>query len=138
MVDHDDNLAEFIDEGDLDAIASELVGNYRSDKESRADWERSYIKGLSYWVSSMKIAPPPGTVPAGCFTLLTESVIRFQSQAIQELFPAAGPVKTSVVGKIDTDKEKQAHRVQDYLNYLLTEKMTEYRSETERMLFLSP
>ena len=70
--------------------------------------------------------------------LLTESVIKFQSQAIQELFPAGGPVKTSVVGVIDSEKENQANRVQDYLNYLLTEKMTEYRSETERMLFSLP
>ena len=139
MVDHDDNLAEFIDEGDLDAIASELVGNYRSDKESRADWERSYIKGLELLGLKHEDRSTPWDGACGVFhPLLTESVIRFQSQAIQELFPAAGPVKTSVVGKIDTDKEKQAHRVQDYLNYLLTEKMTEYRSETERMLFSLP
>jgi hypothetical protein len=65
-------------------------------------------------------------------------VIKFQSQAIQELFPASGPVKTSVVGTITNEKENQANRVQDYLNYLLTEKMTEYRSETERMLFSLP
>ena len=70
--------------------------------------------------------------------LLTESVIRFQSQSIQEIFPASGPVKTKVVGVIDADKEKQAERVQDYLNYLLTEKMSEYRSETEKMLFSLP
>jgi hypothetical protein len=70
--------------------------------------------------------------------LLSESVIKFQSQSIQELFPASGPVKTSVVGAITDDKEKQAYRVQNYLNYLLTEKMTEYRSETEKMLFSLP
>ena len=70
--------------------------------------------------------------------LLTEAVIRFQSQAIQELFPASGPVRTNIVGAIDAEKEKQAHRVQNYLNYLVTEKMTEYRTETERMLFSLP
>jgi hypothetical protein len=70
--------------------------------------------------------------------LLTESVIKFQSQSIQEIFPARGPVKTAIVGKIDEKKTKQAERVQNYLNYLLTEKMTEYRSETEKMLFSLP
>ena len=70
--------------------------------------------------------------------MLTESVIKFQSQSIQELFPASGPVKTTVVGVIDEEKEKQANRVQDYLNYLVTEKMSEYRSETERLLFSLP
>ena len=70
--------------------------------------------------------------------LLTEAVIRFQSQAIQELFPSGGPVRTSIVGVINEEKEKQAHRVKDYLNYLVTEKMTEYRTETERMLFSLP
>ena len=136
---HDDNLAEAMDDRDLDSLASELVGSFRSDKESRADWERSYVKGLDLLGLKHEDRTTPWAGACGVFhPLLTESVIRFQSQAIQEIFPASGPVKTKVVGVIDNDKEKQAERVQDYLNYLLTEKMTEYRSETEKMLFSLP
>ena len=136
---HDDNLAEAIDNRDLDALASELVGSFRSDKESRADWERSYVKGLDLLGLKHEDRTTPWDGACGVFhPLLTESVIRFQSQSIQEIFPASGPVKTSIVGIVDSDKERQAERVQDYLNYLLTEKMTEYRSETEKMLFSLP
>ena len=136
---HDSNLAEFIDDGDLYGIASELVGSFKSDKESRADWERTYIEGLDLLGLKHEDRTTPWDGACGVFhPLLTESVIKFQSQAIQELFPASGPVKTSVVGTITPDKESQANRVQDYLNYLLTEKMTEYRPETERMLFSLP
>jgi hypothetical protein len=136
---HDDNLAEAIDNRDLDALASELVGSFRSDKESRADWEKSYVKGLDLLGLKHEDRTTPWDGACGVFhPLLTESVIRFQSQSIQEIFPASGPVKTSIVGTVDSDKERQAERVQDYLNYLLTEKMTEYRSETEKMLFSLP
>ena len=136
---HDDNLAEAMDDRDLDALASELIGSFRSDKESRADWERSYVKGLDLLGLKHEDRTTPWDGACGVFhPLLTESVIRFQSQSIQEIFPASGPVKTKVVGVIDADKEKQAERVQDYLNYLLTEKMSEYRSETEKMLFSLP
>jgi len=139
QIPHDANLAEFIEDGDLNAIASDLVGAFRADKDSRSDWERSYIEGLDLLGLKHEERTTPWDGACGVFhPLLTESVIRFQSQAIQELFPASGPVKTSIVGKIDDEKEKQAHRVQDYLNYMLTEKMTEYRSETERMLFSLP
>ena len=136
---HDDNLAEAMDDRDLDSLASELIGSFRSDKESRADWERSYVKGLDLLGLKHEDRTTPWDGACGVFhPLLTESVIRFQSQSIQEIFPASGPVKTKVVGVIDADKEKQAERVQDYLNYLLTEKMSEYRSETEKMLFSLP
>ena len=136
---HDDNLAEAMDDRDLNSLASELVGSFRSDKESRADWERSYVKGLDLLGLKHEDRTTPWDGACGVFhPLLTESVIRFQSQSIQEIFPASGPVKTKVVGVIDADKEKQAERVQDYLNYLLTEKMSEYRSETEKMLFSLP
>ncbi|MGB1650763.1 MAG: hypothetical protein ACPHEP_07035 [Acidimicrobiales bacterium] len=136
---HDDNLAEAMDDRDLNSLASELIGSFRSDKESRADWERSYVKGLDLLGLKHEDRTTPWDGACGVFhPLLTESVIRFQSQSIQEIFPASGPVKTKVVGVIDVDKEKQAERVQDYLNYLLTEKMSEYRSETEKMLFSLP
>jgi len=136
---HDANLAEVIEEGDLHSIASELIGLFQSDKESRSDWERSYVDGLDLLGLKHEDRTTPWDGACGVFhPLLAESVIKFQSQAIQEIFPAGGPVKTSIVGKMTEEKEKQAHRVQDYLNYLLTEQMTEYRSETEKMLFSLP
>ena len=139
MIPHDANLAEYIEDRDLDILSSELIGYFKSDKESRSDWERSYIEGLDLLGLKHEERSMPWDGACGVFhPLLTESVIRFQSQAIQEIFPASGPVKTAVVGKIDDEKQKQANRVEDYLNYLLTEKMTEYRSETERMLFSLP
>jgi len=135
----DANLAEYLEEQDLAMLASELVGLFRSDKESRSDWERVYIEGLDLLGLKHEDRTTPWDGACGVFhPLLTESVIKFQSQSIQELFPASGPVKTTVVGVIDEMKEKQAHRVQDYLNYLVTEKMTEYRSETEKLLFSLP
>ena len=81
--------------------------------------------------------PWPGA--CGVFhPMLSEAVIKFQSQAISEIFPAEGPVKTKIVGIIDEEKEKQSHRIKDYMNYLLTEKMVEYRTETEKLLFSPP
>jgi hypothetical protein len=136
---HDANLAEVIDDNELHSIASELIGLFQSDKESRSDWERSYVDGLDLLGLKHEDRTTPWDGACGVFhPLLSESVIKFQSQAIQEIFPAGGPVKTSIVGKMTDEKEKQAHRVQDYLNYLLTEQMTEYRSETEKMLFSLP
>ena len=136
---HDDNLAEVLSEKELNIISLDLIGLYTSDKESRSDWERAYIDGLDLLGLKHEDRTVPWDGACGVFhPLLTESVIKFQSQAIQEIFPASGPVKTSIIGQIDDEKEKQAHRVQNYLNYLLTEKMTEYRSETEKMLFSLP
>jgi len=136
---HDANLAEYIEDSDLSSISQDLISSYKSDKESRSDWEKAYIEGLDLLGLKHEDRTTPWDGACGVFhPLLTESVIRFQSQAIQEIFPASGPVKTSIVGTVDAEKEKQAHRVQDYLNYLLTEKMTEYRSETEKMLFSLP
>lgn len=139
MIPHDANLAEYIDDGELQGIATDLVGQYKSDKESRSDWERTYIEGLDLLGLKHEDRTTPWDGACGVFhPLLTEAVIRFQSQSIQELFPAAGPAKTSVVGVVTDEKQDQAQRVQDYLNYLLTERMTEYRTETERLLFSLP
>lgn len=139
VADHNSNLAELIDETDLMMISSELIASYRSDKESRADWERAYMNGLDLLGLKHEDRTTPWDGACGVFhPLLSESVIKFQAQSIQEIFPASGPVKTKVVGKLDAKKQKQAERVQDYLNYLLTEKMTEYRAETEKMLFSLP
>ena len=139
MIPHDANLAEYIDDSELQGIATDLVGQYKSDKESRSDWERTYIEGLDLLGLKHEDRTTPWDGACGVFhPLLTEAVIRFQSQSIQELFPAAGPAKTSVVGVVTDEKQDQAQRVQDYLNYLLTERMTEYRTETERLLFSLP
>jgi hypothetical protein len=118
-----------------------LIWLARTEQTKKADrtGERSYVKGLDLLGLKNEDRTQPWDGACGVFhPLLTESVIKFQSQSIQEIFPARGPVKTAIVGRIDEKKTKQAERVQNYLNYLLTEKMTEYRSETEKMLFSLP
>ncbi len=135
----DANLAEHIDEHILDAIGSELQSAYEDDKASRRDWEEAYMAGLDQL--GLKVEDRTTPWPGACgvhHPLLAEAVVRFQSQAISEIFPAAGPARTHIMGKITRDREEQASRVQDYMNYLMTERMTEYRSETERMLFSLP
>lgn len=134
-----DNLADYMDESDLGSLSSELVGQFLSDKNSRKDWEETYVKGLDQL--GMKIEDRSSPWEGACgvtHPILSEAVVRFQSQAIGEIFPASGPVKTRIVGKVTTDKEKQAHRIQDFMNYLVTEVMSEYRPETEKMLFSLP
>ena len=135
----DSNLADFMDDDVLNEIGNELVSAYNGDKESRADWEETYTKGLDQLGLKIEERTQPWAGACGVFhPMLSEAVIRFQSQSITEMFPAQGPVKTKIVGKITDDKEKQARRVQDYLNYLLTYEMSEYRTETEKMLFSLP
>ena len=137
--DHNENLADLMEEKDLRGIASDLVGAFEADRDSRSDWENTYINGLDLLGLKNEDRTEPWDGACGVFhPVLTEAVIRFQAQAIQEIFPAAGPVKTSVMGQVTDEKSQQAARVRDYLNYLLTEKMTEYRSETEKMLFSLP
>jgi len=135
----DANLAEYCDEQCLQKLSNELTGSYLADKNSRSDWERTYIKGLDQL--GLKIEDRTTPWPGACgvvHPVLTEAVVRFQSQTISEIFPNAGPVKTKIIGKISNDKEKQAIRVREYMNFLLTEDMEEYRSETEKMLFNLP
>jgi len=135
----DSNLVDFIDEDELTSMGNELIGAYQSDKDSRSDWEETYVKGLDQLGLKIEERTTPWSGACGVFhPMLSEAVIKFQSQAISEIFPAAGPVRTKIVGNIDSAKEKQSQRVQDYLNYLLTYEMTEYRSETEKMLFSLP
>ena len=139
VISHGDNLAEHMDETDLMVLGSELVGHFESDRLSRKDWEDSYVRGLDLLGLKFEDRSTPWDGACGVFhPMLSEAVIRFQAQTIQEVYPASGPVKTAIVGKIDSDKTKQAHRVQDYLNYLITQRMSEYRTETEKMLFSLP
>lgn len=137
--DHDSNLAEFIDEADLEAMASELVSDFEADRESRADWARAYVKGLDLLGMKIEERQQPWAGASGVFhPVLTEAVVRFQAQAMGELFPASGPVKSKIMGKLTPEKFDQAERVQNEMNYLLTEEMTEYRDEMEQMLFKLP
>ena len=136
---HGSNLAEYIDPPVLEMIGSDLVGMYNADKESRADWEESYVRGLDLLGLRFEDRTMPWAGACGVFhPMLAEAVVRFQAQTIQEIFPASGPAKTAVVGKLTDAKSKQAGRVQDYLNYLMTQRMSEYRSETEKLLFSLP
>ena len=136
---HDANLAEFMGESELDILSHELIAQFESDRQSRADWEDSYIRGLDLLGLKFEDRSTPWEGACGVFhPMLSEAVIRFQAQTIQEIYPASGPVKTSIVGKIDEEKTKQAHRVENYLNYLITQRMTEYRTETEKLLFSLP
>ena len=133
------NLAEHIEDGELSSIASDLISKFNSDKSSRSDWEQKYEEGLDYLGLGIEDRTTPWAGACGVFhPMLSEAVVRFQSQTIQEIMPAQGPVKTKIWGKFSPEKDKQAKRVQEYLNYQLLEVMTEYRSETEKLLFSLP
>ena len=135
----DSNLAEFMDDEALNDIGNELISAYNGDRESRSEWEETYTKGLDQLGLKIEERTTPWAGACGVFhPMLSEAVIRFQSQSITEMFPAQGPVRTKIVGKITEEKEKQSQRVEDYLNYLLTHEMSEYRTETEKMLFSLP
>lgn len=133
------NLTEFVDDNELGSLGSKLISEYTGDRDSRKEWEETYMKGLDQLGLKIEERTTPWAGACGVFhPMLSEAVIRFQSQSISELFPAQGPVRTKIVGKITEDKEKQARRVENYLNYLLTYEMSEYRTETEKMLFSLP
>ena len=136
---HDSNLAEFLEEGELQELASELIDNFNTDRQSRGDWAKSYVKGLDLLGMKIEERQQPWSGASGVFhPVLTESIVRFQAQAMGEIFPASGPVRTKVMGKQSTEKTEQASRVENEMNYMLTEEMTEYRDETEQMLFKLP
>ena len=137
--DHGANLADFIDESVLESMASELVSDFEADRRSRKDWATAYMKGLDLLGFKVEERSQPWQGASGVFhPLLTEAVVRFQAQAMGELFPASGPAKTQIMGKITPEKMKQAERVQNELNYQLTEEMSEYRDELEQLLFRLP
>jgi len=132
----DSNLAEFMSEADLQKVASEIMELVQADIDARKDWVNMYVKGLDVLGLRYDEVTEPWDGACGVFsTLLTEAAIRFQSEAIMETFPAAGPVKTQIVGQWDKLKEESSVRVQADMNYQLTDKMPEYRSEHERALW---
>ena len=132
----DANLAEYMDESELQSLASELVSLVDADINSRKDWTEMFVKGLEVLGMKYEERTEPWNGACGVYSpLLTEAAIRFQSEMITETFPAQGPVKTQIIGAVDRLKEDAAERVRDDMNYMLTEKMIDYRSEHERMLY---
>ena len=133
------NLAENMDEEELEEIGSIVLDDFSSDKESRAEWEAMFERGFD--LLGLKIQDTAEPFEGACTAvhpLLIESAVKFQSKASQELFPSKGPVKAQILGKVTPDKEMQANRVQDFMNYQVTEQMPEYFDEFERMLFHLP
>jgi hypothetical protein len=132
----DANLAEYMEEGALENLASELVGLVDADISSRKDWADMYVKGLEVLGMKYEERAEPWLGACGVYSpILTEAAIRFQSEMITETFPAQGPVKTQIIGEVTRENEDAAERVRDDMNYRLTDEMIEYRPEHERMLY---
>jgi hypothetical protein len=132
----DANLAEEMEEGDLTVIGTELLDLVEADINSRKEWTDTFVKGLEVLGMRYEERTEPWAGACGVFsTVLSEAAIRFQSETIMETFPAAGPVKTEIIGEETPEKAEAAVRVKDDMNYEITEVMTEYRPEHERMLF---
>ena len=130
------NLAEYLDDGQLNELSGDLVGAVDGDIGSRRDWAETYVKGLEVLGFSYEDRTEPWENACGVYsTVLAEAAIRFQAEAMSETFPAAGPVKTQILGEITQDKEDAALRVKTDMNYELTDVMVEYRPEHERMLY---
>jgi hypothetical protein len=135
----DANLAEYMDDGDLSGLAEELVSDFDKDTMDRRDWIKTYVDGLKLLGLNYEERTEPWQGACGVFhPMLTESVVRFQSEAMMETFPAMGPVKTQIVGAIDLLREEAAARVREDMNYQLTDVMTEYRPEHEKLLWSLP
>jgi hypothetical protein len=130
------NLAEDMDEGQLTELSGDLIGEYDADVNSRKDWLTTYVDGLE--LLGLKVEDRTEPWPGACnvyHPLMTEALVKFQAETMMETFPAAGPVKTQIVGKQTKDKEEAAERVKEDMNYQLTDCMPEYRPEHERMLW---
>ncbi len=130
------NLAEDMDESELVRLSGDLVGEYEADVSSRKDWIQTYVDGLE--LLGMKIEERMEPWPGACgvyHPILSESVVKFQAETMMSTFPAAGPVKTQIIGKETPEKKKAADRVQADMNYQLTDVMKEFRPEHERMLW---
>ncbi len=134
--DFSSNLAEELDEGLLDQLVGDLLGDYEDDISSRKDWVQTYVDGLE--LLGMKVEDRTEPWPGACgvyHPLLSEALVKFQAETMTETFPAQGPVKTQIIGKETPEKRDAAVRVQEDMNYQLTERMVEYRPEHERMLW---
>ena len=137
--DFDANLADFMDDSELDALGGDLIGDFDKDQQDRKEWIKTYVDGLKLLGLQYEDRTEPWQGACGVFhPMLTESVVRFQSEGITETFPAMGPVKTKIIGKETPEATESAIRVQDDMNYQLTEVMYEYRPEHEKMLWSLP
>jgi hypothetical protein len=137
--DFDANLADFMSDEDLDSLGGDLAAEFEKDVGDRKEWMETYVEGMKLLGLKYEERTEPWEGACGVFhPMLTESVVRFQSEAIMETFPASGPVKTQILGAITPEKEDAAERVRDDMNYELTEGMPEYRPEHERMLWSLP
>jgi len=137
--DFDANLADFMSDSALDSLGGELVADFDKDINDRKDWIRTYVEGLKLLGLKYEERTEPWNGACGVFhPMLTESVVRFQSEGIMETFPAAGPVKTQILGKDTPIKEEASARVREDMNYQLTEVMVEYRPEHEKLLWNLP
>jgi hypothetical protein len=133
------NLADFMDDSVLGTLGKELIDNFDKDINDRKDWIRTYVEGLKLLGLKYEERTEPWAGACGVFhPMLTESVVRFQSEGIMETFPAAGPVKTQILGEDTPVKEEAATRVREDMNYQLTEVMLEYRPEHEKLLWNLP
>ena len=134
--DFDDNLAEYMSEGELTEIAGDLLGEFEEDISARKDWIQTYVDGLELLGMKIEERTDPWEGACGVYhPLLSEALVKFQAETIMETFPAAGPVKTQIIGKETVEKKDAATRVQDDMNYELTDVMQEFRPEHERMIW---
>jgi len=134
--DFDANLAEYISEKELTEIAGDLLSDFEDDLSARKDWIQTYVDGLELLGMKIEERTEPWEGACGVYhPLLSEALVKFQSETIMETFPAAGPVKTVMIGKETPEKKDAAQRVQDDMNYQLTDVMVEYRPEHERMIW---
>jgi len=134
-----DNLAEYMDEGKISSMASDLSRDIENDKSSRKDWEKSYTEGLKLLGLQMEERTEPWNGACGVFhPMITEAVVRFQAETITETFPAQGPVKTKILGKVTPENKEIAANIEEDMNHELTDVMKEFRPEHERMLWSLP
>jgi hypothetical protein len=134
-----ENLADVLDEGDVLSLASDLAGDIENDLSSRKDWEKMYKDGITLLGLKFEERTEPWDGACGVFhPMITEAVVRFQSETIMETFPAKGPVRTNIVGKETPEKKEAAARIEEDMNWQLTEKMPEFRLEHEKMLWNLP
>ena len=132
----DENLADYIDPGSLAQIVGDLIGDVEADISSRKEWMQTYVDGLELLGMKIEIRAEPWEGACGVYhPLLSEALVKFQAETVMETLPAAGPVKTQVVGKETPEKMDSADRVQQDMNYQITDVMVEYRPEHERMIW---
>ena len=137
--DFDANLAEYMDDSELQTLGMDLIEDFDKDIQDRKDWIKTYVDGLKLLGLQYEERTEPWQGACGVFhPMLTESVVRFQSEAMMETFPAMGPVKTQIVGAVNQLREEAAARVREDMNYQLTEVMVEYRPEHEKLLWSLP